>query len=1371
MSTTFTIMPGAGDWEWAEESQVGEPTIVLYIKPTSIPSAANVPAPKVLPVISLTEWELRVYGSSGGALIAYIPRWRNLTFSKVLNDTGSGSVELDLSDELFLDIGDTDILNRENVWSIWWNNVEIFAFQNEEGGEVHVQEDGTRTVTMSGRGLGKRLEHGVVLPPGFPVWDAREWEWIAQPAMKAFRDLLTAAQARGAISGITATFSNATDTNSVAWTDLQDLTVEPGDTLLSVLPRMAELAGADWIVHPNGNLDVAQTYGTHLEEQIRFQVGHDQVSFGRQRSRREIRNALYVESGDGDIGDPAVDSLSVSTWGRRELYMKASDAPSYVEATEFGIKALPLTRSEAAQVNLSVLPDHENRYVFFDYDVGDWVGAESDDPRVTGDYRILAISCSVDDSGRTTVELGCQTLMQYQLKKLARAIESGGGAGSITAGGTNLSRTGSPAQIVEAATRQDPVPTPVNLSIQGGANQNDIYVDVGWVAAAGSTTAPDPVTEYEVEVNKTVGGVVQAVRTRLTTVRITGLEPSTAYFVRVRAITRLGRTSGYLGGQGTGGDFSSGVDTTVPVALPGASGGLVMGAGVKSITLTWSDSTDADVKNGQGEYDVQIDTSPTFNSGNLRGKRVGGSITAFTDVLSATLYYGRVRAVDSSGNVGPWTTPNVSATTGVAGSSDIGVDAVGGVHIQDLAVDTAHIANAAIATAKIADLAVTDGKINTLTAAKITSGDITTATLTVAGGLLRAGRTTTPFHYWTADGNAFRFVSGGTDAFTGGTEVMRFDVATGNISLAGNITSLATITGGTISGGLITGGTVRGSTIETGTSNPRITLDSTNGLRAFDSGGSVVTSISPTTGAFTSTSATITGAITASTLATTGTGTIGGTLTITGDLRMSGSGIIRTAASPNRRMEISSATGNQINFFTGHAQETAGWNGRILTWESIAVGGYYSSNLELSSGKFNNQGEAQLFLIGGALNGQNAHVVINNPTYIVNGSGLEVDGYTYISDQLEATTLYSGTETYTVNWFRVYGSNGYYWQNRGGGWYMLDDGGGAGNWIRAYNSKSITTPGWVDGGSVACNGTLRVRGYTDTCHEVRYQSGVISSPSNGNQSADGPFMGGYASTMLGSAPCRFNNVTFRTWDNGGDYRIDSYAPHYCLQGLHTSGTKNFLIDHPVLGPTHHLCYTAIEGPSVDLLYRGRITLVNGAATVNIDDEVGQEEGTFEALTFTEDRQFFLYNETGNASPKGRWIPGAGDLEITCNDKTATVGWMVLAVRRAGLISDQGITEDGRLLIEWEKTEIEASTTKQQDYADAVEEAVAELEAWKAALPGSERNIDQKIAEMRGAAARHVEGRKKFHASMATKREFWKGQKAKADTRKKAKGRA
>lgn len=67
-------------------------------------------------------------------------------------------------------------------------------------------------------------------------------------------------------------------------------------------------------------------------------------------------------------------------------------------------------------------------------------------------------------------------------------------------------------------------------------------------------------------------------------------------------------------------------------------------------------------------------------------------------------------------------------------------------------------------------------------------------------------------------------------------------------------------------------------------------------------------------------------------------------------------------------------------------------------------------------------------------------------------------------DLSAATASISGAITantvYTDNWFRSKGSTGWYSEDHGGGWYMIDD-----QWIRAYNNKHIVTGGLIQAGA------------------------------------------------------------------------------------------------------------------------------------------------------------------------------------------------------------------------------------------------------------------------------------------------------------------
>jgi hypothetical protein len=68
-------------------------------------------------------------------------------------------------------------------------------------------------------------------------------------------------------------------------------------------------------------------------------------------------------------------------------------------------------------------------------------------------------------------------------------------------------------------------------------------------------------------------------------------------------------------------------------------------------------------------------------------------------------------------------------------------------------------------------------------------------------------------------------------------------------------------------------------------------------------------------------------------------------------------------------------------------------------------------------------------------------------------------------------------------------------------------------------------------------------------------------------------------------------------------------------GAFSKGSGSFKIDHPLpeKKDTHYLVHSFIEGPKADLIYRGRVELVNGSATVNVDTVSGMTEGTFVIL--------------------------------------------------------------------------------------------------------------------------------------------------------------
>ena len=79
-----------------------------------------------------------------------------------------------------------------------------------------------------------------------------------------------------------------------------------------------------------------------------------------------------------------------------------------------------------------------------------------------------------------------------------------------------------------------------------------------------------------------------------------------------------------------------------------------------------------------------------------------------------------------------------------------------------------------------------------------------------------------------------------------------------------------------------------------------------------------------------------------------------------------------------------------------------------------------------------------------------------------------------------------------------------------------------------------------------------------------------------------------------------------------DCAKNKLAGDLTITGTFEKGTDNFRIPHPLVGlsTTKDLVHSVIEGPQMDLIYRGKVNLVDGTATVNIDTKAGMTEGTF-----------------------------------------------------------------------------------------------------------------------------------------------------------------
>ena len=130
------------------------------------------------------------------------------------------------------------------------------------------------------------------------------------------------------------------------------------------------------------------------------------------------------------------------------------------------------------------------------------------------------------------------------------------------------------------------------------------------------------------------------------------------------------------------------------------------------------------------------------------------------------------------------------------------------------------------------------------------------------------------------------------------------------------------------------------------------------------------------------------------------------------------------------------------------------------------------------------------------------------------------------------------------------------------------------------------------------------------------------------------------------------------------------------------GTFRIAHPHPSKKYTHDLQHSFIEGPQCDNLYRGRVDLVDGTASINIDIASNMTDGTFVLLN--RDIQCFTSNETGWDPVKGSVSGNILTITSQNNSSTDTISWMVIGERQDDKIKSHEMEmtdSDGKLIVE------------------------------------------------------------------------------------------
>ena len=177
------------------------------------------------------------------------------------------------------------------------------------------------------------------------------------------------------------------------------------------------------------------------------------------------------------------------------------------------------------------------------------------------------------------------------------------------------------------------------------------------------------------------------------------------------------------------------------------------------------------------------------------------------------------------------------------------------------------------------------------------------------------------------------------------------------------------------------------------------------------------------------------------------------------------------------------------------------------------------------------------------------------------------------------------------------------------------------------------------------------------------------------------FLRPYLNAFSGVA-CWWGGATELYYGNTGSKKLETTSGGVTITGTLSKSGGSFKIPHPVAGlsTTKHLVHSFLEGPQMDLIYRGKVDLVGGTATVNIDTKAGMTEGTFVLLN--RDVQCFTTNETGWTAVKGSVTGNEITIVAQDNSCTDTISWMVVGERQDDTVKSLDMTDsEGNLIVE------------------------------------------------------------------------------------------
>lgn len=594
--------------------------------------------------MAIPTFQLRTV-TSGGALDKFLPDFESLSLSSVFCKAGTVVIKYPESGVNF------NLLDDDVEIAVILNGSEITSMrciiESTEGNEADEAEDGA-IWTFTARTMLGLLDRAVVYPEAWPVTNPPLHDFVNTNVGNALHTLLTRAQSRGALNGLTWDFTTTNDSSGWIWTDnTLDLSYDAGMKYSDVLENMVDsglveirMEGRMLKAYRPGTLGTDRSTGANP---LRFTKARDLKEAPRKTSTRELATVALI-AGDANLyGERVSDLGTLFAWGRRETSYSQQNIKTSAMITTVGNWLLDTVNRPLHELTHSLFLDNDdNPTPVIDFTTGDW--GLSDVGKGWESYRIRQWTIGVENDGTVTGSVVLNDLIDERIERLNRKLAALTNGTQGAGGSEQKDDKKAPA-----------TPTGVTLS-------TDYYV-VGNIARAILTADWSPVTtnsdgtpmsdldRYRVRWkygSDSIWRTTQTVQSDTTVAFFDNINTGTTVHAQVQAVDQYNRASAWS---------SSAIGSTATdTAAPARPSSPVVSSNVGTLRLVWDglDFSSNPMAADLSGVEVHVGPSGSFTPGpgTLKDFIRGSAPTAvtITGLTYGQEYWIRLVAVDTSGN-------------------------------------------------------------------------------------------------------------------------------------------------------------------------------------------------------------------------------------------------------------------------------------------------------------------------------------------------------------------------------------------------------------------------------------------------------------------------------------------------------------------------------------------------------------------------------------------------------------------------------------------------------------------------------------------------------------------------------------------------